>query len=75
MSMEDETVLREEFRVNIAGSGERSFSLYCVFDGHGGRRAAEFSRDFLVEYLIAELGERSCVFRALLCCLLTRGFD
>lgn len=49
---EDETIMRPKFTIeskssNMAVSGALSF--FGVFDGHGGRKAAEYARDHLLD--------------------------
>lgn len=48
---QDEVLIRESFHIPSRGH----FSFFGVFDGHGGRNAAIFTRDHLFEYLRAEL--------------------
>ena len=55
-SMEDEVLIKESFRLSqstAALSGPLSF--YGVFDGHGGRQAAIYTRDHLFTFLVQAL--------------------
>lgn len=48
---QDEVLIQESFHV----PGRGYFSFFGVFDGHGGRNAAIFTRDHLFDLLLAEL--------------------
>lgn len=62
-TMEDEVIIQENFSAPLPSQSSGSidyqyagpFSLYGVFDGHGGRDAAVFTRDHIHGFLLDEL--------------------
>jgi serine/threonine protein phosphatase PrpC len=63
-SMEDEICIDESFTIAHNGSAER-YSFYAVFDGHGGRSAAEYTRDHLLRYIQESLNQGNSPVEAL----------
>ena len=54
--MEDEVLIKENFTLsNAHPSLSGPLSFYGVFDGHGGRQAAIYTRDHLFQFLLTEL--------------------
>jgi serine/threonine protein phosphatase PrpC len=51
LSLQDEVLIQESFHIPSRGH----FSFFGVFDGHGGRNAAIFTRDHLFDMLKQEL--------------------
>lgn len=54
-SMEDEVLIKENFRLSNSSHLPGLLSFYGVFDGHGGRQAAIYTRDHLFNFLVQEL--------------------
>jgi hypothetical protein len=45
---------QEDRHHEIKGSGSPDSSLYGVFDGHGGHRAAQYCKDYLLKCIVAD---------------------
>ena len=45
---------QEDRHATLAGSGAVDSSLYAVFDGHGGSRAAHFCKENMLRYAVAD---------------------
>lgn len=56
-----------------AGRSRRSVAFFAVFDGHGGREAAQFARDYLWEFVKKQRGFWSDCDREV-CSALRKGF-
>lgn len=56
-----------------AGRSRRSVAFFAVFDGHGGREAAQFARDYLWEFVKKQRGFWSGCDREV-CSALRKGF-
>ena len=55
-SMEDEVLIKENFRLSQPSPHlPGALSFYAVFDGHGGRQAAIYTRDHLFSIFVQEL--------------------
>ena len=56
-----------------AGRSRRSVAFFAVFDGHGGREAAQFARDYLWEFMKKQRGFWSECEREV-CAAISKGF-
>jgi serine/threonine protein phosphatase PrpC len=61
LTMEDEVVIHDSLAVTAVGTATGTLkitsplSIYGVFDGHGGKKAAEYTKENLVNNIVAEL--------------------
>lgn len=58
---------------NAASHSRRSVAFFAVFDGHGGREAAQFARDYLWEFMKKQRGFWSDCDREV-CSAIRKGF-
>lgn len=62
-----------QVRPDTASCSRRSVAFFAVFDGHGGREAAQFARDYLWEFMKKQRGFWSECDREV-CTAIRKGF-